>query len=120
MRNEEVKNWSSESSLSRVKAVPDMGVSRRLKSICQSLTLATEQGRVVESLANTENAQRINDLVEDIHEALMDYQVCISISWCSTMLDYYPRLHWNKISTMSATRTLWVSLPHQLHSQTNQ
>jgi hypothetical protein len=29
-------------------------------------------------LANTENAQMINGLVEDIREALMDYQVCMS------------------------------------------
>ena len=29
------------------------------------------------SLANTENTQRINGLVEDLHEAFMDYQVGI-------------------------------------------
>ena len=29
-------------------------------------------------LINTENAQRINGLAEDIREAMMDYQVCVS------------------------------------------
>jgi len=32
----------------------------------------------MEFLTNTKNVQRINDLVEDIHEALVDYQVCHS------------------------------------------
>ena len=27
-------------------------------------------------VTNTENAQRINGLVEDIHEVMMNYQVC--------------------------------------------
>jgi hypothetical protein len=29
-------------------------------------------------LTNTENAERINGLVEDIREVMMDYQVCMS------------------------------------------
>lgn len=49
-----------------------------LEDICQDLTLLAEQGKVVGFLANTRNAQRINGLVEDIHEAMVDYQVCVS------------------------------------------
>ena len=58
-----------------MKARSDLGVSRELENICQSLTLPAEQGKVVEFLANTENAHKINGLVEDIHEVLMAYQV---------------------------------------------
>jgi len=36
-----------------------------------------EHGKVVKFLTNAENAQKINHLVEDVHEVLMDYQVCI-------------------------------------------
>ena len=60
-----------------VRVGSDMGAVRKLEDICQNLSLPTEQGKVVEFLTNPENAQRINDLVEDIHEVLMGYQVCI-------------------------------------------
>ena len=55
----------------------DMEMTRKLESICQGLALPAEQGEVIRFLANTENAQKINKLVEDICEALMDYQVCM-------------------------------------------
>ena len=60
-----------------MKARSDMWIVRKLGDICQSLTLPEEQGEVMEFLTNTENAQRVNGLMEDIHEALMGYQVCI-------------------------------------------
>ena len=65
-----------------VTAKSNMGVARKLEEILQSLTLPEDQGRVLEFLMNTENAQRINELVEDIHKVVMDYQVC--------KLDYSP------------------------------
>ena len=34
------------------------------------------QNDLVELLNNPESAQKADDLVEDIHYALMDYQVC--------------------------------------------
>ena len=54
-----------------------MEISRKLEDVCQGLTALAERRDVMEFLTNTENAQRINALVEDIHEALMDYQVCV-------------------------------------------
>ena len=83
-----------------------MEIARDLGDICQSLTLLTEQGKVVEFLTNTENAQKINGLVEDIHEALMDYQVCIFNYSFSTMSNLHTRLHCNKISTMRVVSSL--------------
>ena len=87
-------------------AKPDKGIARKLKGICQSLTLPANQGRVVVFLANSENAQRINGLVEDIHEALMEYQVCILGYSSSTMSDLRARLHCNRISTMRTVSSL--------------
>ena len=69
-------SWNGESTL-WVEVMSDVGVSRKLEDICQSLTLLAEQGEVVQFLTNTERVQKINGLVENIQEALMDYQACI-------------------------------------------
>jgi len=55
-----------------------MGIARKLGDVDEELALLAGQGKVVGFLANTENAQRINNLVEDIREVMMDYQVCAS------------------------------------------
>ena len=53
-----------------------MGIGRKLDDVDRELALLAGQGKVVGFLANTENAQRINGLVDDIREVMMDYQVC--------------------------------------------
>ena len=35
----------------------------------------TAQKNIAQFLSNTENAQKLNDLVDDIREVVMDYQV---------------------------------------------
>ena len=60
-----------------VKPRSDMEIVRKLEDICQNLILPEEQGEIVEFLTKTENAQKVNGLVEDVHEVLMGYQVCI-------------------------------------------
>jgi len=65
-----------------------MGTTRKLETICQGLTLPADQGKVKRFLDNTENAQRINSLVEDVHEALMGYQVCMATA------HHLPHLTW--------------------------
>ena len=77
MKKVERENSKSEHKLPGMTAKSDKWITRKLEGICQSLTLPENQGKVVEFLANSKNVQRINGLVEDIHEALMDYQVCI-------------------------------------------
>ena len=84
----------------------EMGIARKLEHICQGLTLPAEEGKVGEFMTNTENAQRINGLVEDIHEALMDYQVCILNYSFSAMSDLHVRLHYNRISMMRVVSSL--------------
>ena len=123
MRSREGKIWSGEPTLSGVKAMSDMEIARRLEDICLGLAQLMEGGEVVESLTNTENVQRINGLVEDIHEALMEYQVCILSHTFSITSDLYVRPHYNRISTMRVVSLLWVippPPPHPMFPQTNQ
>jgi len=63
-----------------------MGITRKLDDIYHGLTLPAEQMDVMIFLANTENAQRVNSLVEDIHEALIEYQVCMANCSFSTIV----------------------------------
>ena len=83
-----------------------IGITRKLKDICHSLTIPVEQWKATEFLANSGNAQRVNSLVEGIHEALMEYQVCI-LNWSlSTMSNTHARLQYNRISIIRVARPL--------------
>ena len=74
-----------------------MGISRKLKDVHQDLSQLAGQGRVVGFLTNTENAQKINDLVEDIREVMLDYQVCIPnyslLPHLTSVLDFIATRH---------------------------
>ena len=83
-----------------------MGIPRKLEAISQSLAIPADQEEAMEFLANAKNVQKINDLVEDIHEVLMDYQVCTSGYLFSNISDLCARLHYNKISTMRVVFSL--------------
>jgi len=107
MRRGESENWNSESTPSLgLMAESGIGITRKLEHVCQGLALPVKEGEVMGFLANTENAQRINSLVEDIHEALMDYQVCMVNSSFSTVSDLCARLPSNKISTIKVVSSL--------------
>jgi hypothetical protein len=83
-----------------------MGIGRKLEEIHQDLTRLAGQGMAVGFLTNTENAERINGLVEDIREVMMDYQVCMSNYIHSITSDIHTRLHYNRISTTRAAGSL--------------
>jgi len=51
------------------------GVARKLEGVRQALDLMATQKNIVQFLNNPDNAQKLNDLVDDIREAVMDYQV---------------------------------------------
>ena len=51
------------------------GVIRKLEGVRHALDLMAAQKDIARFLSNTENAQKLNDLVDDIREAVMDYQV---------------------------------------------
>ena len=67
-----------------------MGNGRKLEGICQDLALLGEQGKAKGFFNNIENADKLGVLVEDIRDAVMDYQVCIALnglpSSCSCFL----------------------------------
>lgn len=77
MRKRGRKNWNGESAPFELRANSDMGIARKLEDVHQSLNPLVQQGETTGFLTNAENAQRINNLVEDIREALINYQVCL-------------------------------------------
>ena len=54
-----------------------MGSGSKLEDIRQDLVLLGEQGRTKGFFNNIENADKLGGLVEDVRDAVMDYQVCI-------------------------------------------
>ena len=53
-----------------------MRVHRKLEDVHQELVLLGEQGKTKGFFTNVENAEKLVGLVEDVHGAMMDYQVC--------------------------------------------
>ena len=100
MRERGGKGWNSKLTLQGQGLSLTLGVARKLEDVCQGLTLPVGQEEVVRFLANNENIKRINGLIEDVHEALMGYQVCMPNYSFSTMSYVCSRLHCNKISMM--------------------
>ena len=79
-----------------------MWITSKLGDIHQSLSLPAEQGKIKGFLTNPENVQRVNTLVEDIREALMEYQVCILGYSFPTTSNVCTRLHCNRTFMMRA------------------
>ena len=50
---------------------------RKLESIGQDLTKLTEQGRMEGFFNNVNNADKLANVVEDIRDTMMEYQVCM-------------------------------------------
>ena len=76
-----------------------MGVARKLEVVRQALDPMATQKDIAQFLNNTENAQKLNDLVDDIHEAMMDYQVRILRGPAFVASNIYFRPPYNGIST---------------------
>jgi hypothetical protein len=52
-----------------------MATARKLEDICRDLALLGEQGKAKGFLNNVKNAEELSGPVEDIRDAIMDYQV---------------------------------------------
>ena len=76
-----------------------MGVDRKLEVVRQALDPMATQKDIAQFLNNTENAQKLNDLVDDIREAVMDYQVHIPKGLAFIASNIYFRPPYNGIST---------------------
>jgi len=53
-----------------------MAVYRKFQDVRQGLVPLEEHGKVEGFFNNSENAGKLGGLVEDIHDAMMEYQVC--------------------------------------------
>jgi len=51
-------------------------MARKLDKVLQDLIPLVEQGKVMRFLNNAEDVDKLGGLVEDIRDAMMDYQVC--------------------------------------------
>jgi hypothetical protein len=58
------------------RAQSDTGIARKLEEVDQTLDSIATQKDLVEFLNSPENVQKLNDLMADIRDALIDYQVC--------------------------------------------
>ena len=58
---------------------------RKLGGVREDLTILTKQGKVKGFLNNVGDAATLGGLLEDIRDAMMEYQVCISSTtlYCS-------------------------------------
>jgi len=71
------RNWSSRPTLSKSEnRVSHTGIGRQLQDVRQDLALLGEQGKVKGFFNNVKNADKLSGLVEDIRDAMIDYQVC--------------------------------------------
>ena len=57
-----------------------MGITRKLEGIRRDLALLAGQGKVEGFLKNVGNADKLRGLLEDIRDAIVEYQVCISFN----------------------------------------
>ena len=83
-----------------------MGITRSLKNVHQSLAELGGQGKVEGFFNNVENADKLNDAVEDIRDAIMEYQVCVHNLSAIGVSDIRTRLHYSKISTTRTVNSL--------------
>ena len=54
---------------------------RKLECILQDPTALTVQGKDEGFLDDVGDANKLGGLLEDIRDAIMEYQVCISLNW---------------------------------------
>ena len=52
-------------------------MSRKLETVHQGLTQLVEQGKIEAFLKNVGNADKLGGLLEDVRDAMIEYQVCI-------------------------------------------
>jgi len=78
---------------------------RELEKILGELEPLAEQRKVEGFLNNVKNADRLAGLVEDIRDAVMEYQVRSQDQLASSVSDIYFRPRYNKISMTRAVNS---------------
>ena len=82
-----------------------MGIVRKLEEVDQAMNSMTTRNDLAGFLNDSENAQRLNGLVEDIRYALMDYQVCIPKTLGPIASKIFLRLPCGETSMRKAVRS---------------
>ena len=77
-------------------------VARKLEDIHQDLAVLREQGKAEGFFNNVEHADKLSGLVEDVHDAIMDYQVCCVNPFAFFVLKTITRHRCNKTYTTKA------------------
>ena len=85
------------------------GFVRKLEEILCELKPLVDQGKVAGFFLNVKNSEKLGGLAEDIRDAMMEYQVCISLQFISTTSEACTRPHYSRISTTRVACSLWVS-----------
>jgi len=79
-----------------------MGTPRKLEDVCRDLILLAGRGKVEGFFNNVENADKLGSMVEDIRDAMIEYQVSIPESPIHDTSDIFTRPHYSRISTTRA------------------
>ena len=77
-----------------------MRVVRKLEDIRQDLAPLKAQGKVEGFFKNVKNADKLSGVVEDIRDAMIEYQVRIRKPTIPGVSDSYSRRRCSKISTI--------------------
>ena len=68
--------------ISNVECQPDARPARKMDSVLRGLIPLEQQVEVMRFLNSAKDVRKLGSLVEDIHDIMMDYQVCLQ-STCS-------------------------------------
>ena len=101
------EDWNGEIASTKVTdgALP-IGITRSLDNIHRGLARLEGQGKVEGFFNNAENADKLSGTVEDIRDAMMEYQVCGHGLSALGISDIHTRRHYNKISTTRTVNSL--------------
>ena len=86
-------------------------VTRKLEDVRQDLAPLEEQGKTKGFFNNVKNADKLGGLIEDIRDAILEYQVCIRDLSIFPTSDVRTRPRYSKLSMTRVVASLWVSLP---------
>ena len=97
------RNWSSECTFFKGGGqVSHTVTTRKLEGVRRDLVPLKEQGKVEGFFNNTENADKLAGLVEDIRDAIMEYQVFVRKQIIPGTFDICTRRRCSKTSTTRA------------------
>ena len=83
-----------------------MGITRSLENIHRGLSQLQGQGKIEGFFNNVDNADKLSGAVEDIRDAMMDYQVRIRNLLTFGVSDIRIRPHYSKTSTTRTANSL--------------